>query len=44
MKILVTGGAGAIGSNLVHRPISKGHQVLNIDKTPTRVILLLYTV
>lgn len=31
MKILVTGGAGFIGSALVRNAISLGHQVLNLD-------------
>ncbi len=32
MKLLVTGGAGFIGSNLVHLLIERGHTVLNVDK------------
>lgn len=32
MKILVTGGAGFIGSAVVRRAIADGHDVLNVDK------------
>lgn len=31
MKLLITGGAGFIGSNLVRMALSAGHQVLNVD-------------
>ena len=32
MKILITGGAGFIGSAVVRRAIADGHQVVNVDK------------
>ncbi len=32
MRILVTGGCGFIGTNLVRLLVSQGHQVLNLDK------------
>ena len=32
MRILVTGGAGFIGSNLIRRMLASGHKILNIDK------------
>ena len=31
MRILITGGAGFIGSAVVRRAIRQGHEVLNID-------------
>jgi dTDP-glucose 4,6-dehydratase len=32
MRLLITGGAGFIGSNLVRRMVNQGHEVLNLDK------------
>ena len=31
MKVLITGGAGFIGSNLTHRLVAEGHQVVVYD-------------
>jgi len=31
MRLIVTGGAGFIGSNFIHRAIKHGHQIINID-------------
>ena len=35
MKILITGGAGFIGSNLTHRLLNKGHRVWSVDNLLT---------
>lgn len=35
MKILITGGAGFIGSNLADRLLSEGHEVLTVDNYAT---------
>jgi len=35
MKILVTGGAGFVGTNLIKRLLSEGHQVISIDNYHT---------
>jgi len=32
MKILITGGAGFIGSSVVRMAIARGHQLVNVDK------------
>ena len=34
-KVLVTGGAGFIGTNLIKRLLSEGYQVISIDNYST---------
>ena len=35
MKILITGGAGCLGSNLIEHWLPKGHEILVIDNFAT---------
>ena len=35
MKVLVTGGAGFVGTNLIKRLLSDGHEVVSLDNYST---------
>ena len=35
MRVLVTGGAGFVGTNLVKRPLKDGHEVISVDNYST---------
>ena len=35
MKILITGGAGFVGTNLVKRLVEQGHEVISVDNYST---------
>lgn len=37
MRILITGGAGFIGTNLVNKLLNDGHEVKSLDIAPTKV-------
>lgn len=37
MRILITGGSGFIGTNLVSSLLSKGHLIINVDLVPPKV-------
>ena len=35
MRVLVTGGAGFVGTNLIKRLLSEGHEVISVDNYST---------
>ena len=35
MRVLVTGGAGFVGTNLIKRLLSEGHKVVSLDNYST---------
>ena len=38
MKIMVTGGAGFIGANLIERLVKEGHEVVSLDNYDSGLI------
>ena len=42
MKILVTGGAGFIGSAVVRQAVRAGHQIVNLEPVSPAGTILLY--
>ena len=38
MKILITGGSGFIGTHLINKLLSDGHDIYNLDKVNSRAL------
>jgi nucleoside-diphosphate-sugar epimerase len=34
MRVVVTGGSGKVGRAVVRELLARGHEVLNVDRTP----------
>ena len=44
MKVLITGGAGFIGSNLAEKLVKSGHKVIILDNLSTGIMSNLKTI